>query len=152
MLSRWFGGRPVLQFERRECVIVPQVPGRVALHADVFFEGSARSGLIIRDAYLVWAAPRRVIRRSRWERAVVAGRFRYPPAALDLPLRREPLDVTLTFTDPLIPHGDSAPPPSSVLTLELSLGPGRMERRQLWRVEMSSWGEPARVHWLGGGL
>jgi hypothetical protein len=149
MLSRWPGGGLDLRFERRECVIVPQVPGRVALHADVFFQGSSKRARVISDAHLVWAAPGHVIRRSHWDRAVVAGRFRYPPTALDLALADDPLEVTLTFTDPLIPHGDSPPPPISSLSLELSLKGGRSERRELWRVEMRSWDDPATVEWLG---
>jgi hypothetical protein len=79
---------------------------------------------------------------------VIDGRFRYPPQALAITLSASPVEVTLTFTDPLIPHGEEPPPRQSTLVLELSLDGGHIDRRELWRVEMPSWDE-AIAHWLG---
>jgi len=141
-----------LRFQQRECVIVPQTATRIALHADVNFAAtSTRGALVIEDAHLVWridgGARAPDFRRSRWDRAVIGGRFRYPPQALAVTLSSSPVEVTLTFTDPLIPHGEEPPPHQSTLVLELSLEGGSTVRHDLWRVEMPSWDE-AIPRWL----
>jgi len=140
-----------LRFEQRECVIVPQTDTRIALHADVYFVASARRRGVIDDATLAWSFGRTQFRLSRWDRAVIDGRFRYPPQPLAAEVGPGPAPVTLTFTDPLIPHGSGPPPETSTLVLELMLRDGRKVRRELWRVRQTSWDEPASVLWLGGG-
>lgn len=157
MLSRILGRRePIaLGFEQRECVIVPQTATRVALHADVYFVAAAPDGAFIDDAFLVWedhAGRGRgsAFRRSRWNRAVVEGRFRYPPQSLEIAVTPQGRSATLTFTDPLIPH-DSDVQRESALVLEVHLRSRREPvRRRLWRVSMRSWAEPPDITWLGG--
>lgn len=158
MLDRVLGRRPdlVLRFEQRECVIVPQTATRIAIHADVHFVFSSARAASIDDAALIWEHDgprgRRVtFRRSRWDRAVVEGRFRYPPQRLAVEAGPEAREVTLTFTDALIPHGPEAPPPLSVLSLELTLGGvSRPLRRELWRVRLTSWDVAGEVTWTAG--
>ena len=153
MLRRLFASaEPIsLRFRQRECVIVPQTAARVALHADVYFEAIAPIPRVIEDAWLVWGArgSRQPFRRSRWDRAVVDGHFRYPPQALAAPVGETATSLTLTFTDPLIPH-EAAPPRASSLVLELAVaGESRPLRRELWRVEIEAWERPALVTWVG---
>jgi hypothetical protein len=150
-LPGFIGGRGLrLRFEQRECVIVPQTRGFVALHADVHFVASARRTTAIDDAFLVWRIGGREYRRSRWDRAVVDGRFRYPPQPLAVEVGGEPIALTLTFTDALIPYGEEPPPGTSALVLELRDAGGRVTSREPWRVAMTSWEEPAAVTWTGG--
>jgi hypothetical protein len=157
VLDRFFGrSRPArLEFSRRECVLVPQTPTRFALHADVHFEATSRRGATIDDAHLVWerlnenGQPPGEMRRSRWDRAVVDGRFRYPPLALDTRIGEEPRQITLTFTDPLIPHGPEAPPSLSCLTIDLSFQGKKSVRTRLWEISMTSW-DGANIRWLPG--
>jgi hypothetical protein len=146
-----------LRFERREALIVPQTPRHVALHADVFFAAAARdrSAAVIQDAYLDWIVPSgnsapKIIRRVRWDRAVLGGRFLYPSQALEITLDRSAVaEVTLTFTDGLIGHEDGTPPAESTLTLELHLAGGRRQSVDLWRVRMNDWLQPrADLEWL----
>jgi hypothetical protein len=150
MLRRLLGPRPLdLIFEQRECVIVPQTRDLVALHADVFFVATASTERVIEDAHLLWTASRSddPFRRTRWDRAVVSGRFRYPPQALDIAVSKEPVPVTLTFTDPLIPHGGRSLP-DSVIAVAISLRGSKPLLRPLWRVQVSTWDGPANVIWL----
>jgi hypothetical protein len=151
-LPGFIGGRGLrLRFEQRECVIVPQTRGFVALHADAHLAAAARRATWIDDAYLVWRMAGREFRRSRWDRAVVDGRFRYPPQSLAAAVGAEPIVLTLTFTDALIPYGDEPPPATSSLALEVRTRDGRVESRELWRLAMTSWEEPAVVTWTRGG-
>lgn len=141
----------LLRFERRECVIVPQTSTRLGLHADVHFLAQSPSGeAVIEDAHLLWEAQKRhtPVRRSRWDRAIIEGKFRYPPQPLEIIVGGRPRAITLTFTDPLIPHGPEAPPTASRLVLELVLDGGRRVRRDLWRVELTAWNQPATTHWI----
>ena len=137
-----------LHFEQRECAIVPQTAGLVALHAGVYFTAIAPGPAVaFEDAWLSWTASGATIRRSRWGRAIASGKFRYPPQPLGTVTRETPLTLSLTFTDPLIPHPAPRPPPESLLTLELVLTGGDVLRRDLWRVRMSNW-DGAYVEWL----
>lgn len=129
---------------------MPQTRGFAALHADVHFAASASRPLLVEDAFLVWRIGRREFRRSRWDRAVAGGRFRYPPQPLAFEAGEAPQTLTLTFNDALIPYGDEPPPTLSNLSLELQLAGGARESRELWRLQMSSWDEPARLSWTGG--
>ncbi len=158
MLDRLLGRGPdlVLRFDQRECVIVPQTATRIALHADVHFVFSSRRAASIDDAALIWEHDQRgrrvTFRRSPWDRAVVEGRFRYPPQPLAVEAGPEAREVTLTFTDALIPHSPEAPPATSVLTLELAIaGASKPLRRQLWRVRLASWDLAGEVAWIGAG-
>jgi hypothetical protein len=140
-----------MRFEQRECVIVPQTGTRAALHADVHFEAISHEAHVIEDAYLIWrvARAREPFRRSHWDRAVVDGHFRYPPQPLAVAVGAEPVDVTLTFTDALIPHNEP-PMPEASLLLELAIaGEAKPLQRELWRVAIASWQRPAEVTWLG---
>jgi hypothetical protein len=148
MLRRLLGSRLALSLEQGECVIVPQTRGYLALHADVRLSLTARRPCTLSDASLVWGDGRRTLRRSRWDRAVIEGRFRYPPEPLLLAVDDSLLEVTLTFTDALIPRPAGPPPPTSTLVLELAvLGQGRPITRLLWRISLASWDEPASAHW-----
>jgi hypothetical protein len=150
MLSRLFRRRPrlTLRFEQRECVMAPQTPARYALHADVHMAAAAAEPASVDDAWLEWHAGASVIRRSRWDRAVIDGRFRYPPEPLAFKVDARAGTLTLTFNDALIPHGQEPPPLDSVLTLELALGEGPSVRRDLWQVRLTSWDAPAEARWL----
>lgn len=141
-----------LKFQLREAVIAPQTGDYVGVHADVFFVArSSGAPVTIEDAYLYWtrspeAAP---LAQLRWDRAVVAGRFRYPPAPLAIEVSGAPVDVTLTFADGLVRHEPGTPPSRSTLVLELRLSGGKRPTYDLWRVSLADWQQPrAGLEWL----
>lgn len=137
----------------REALIVPQTPRHVALHADVLFavRATRTESVRLEDAHLHWLLDGggATMKSIRWDRAVINGRFSYPPA-LEVEIEREPAaEVTLTFTDGLIQHADGRPPKQSKLVLELLLEGGKRLRYDLWRVRMEDWQQPrADLEWL----
>lgn len=141
-----------LQFQLREAVIAPQTGDYVGVHADVFFVArSSAAPVTIEDAHLYWtrspeAAP---LAQLRWDRAVVAGRFRYPPVPLAIDVGSAPVEVTLTFADGLVRHDRGTPPPRSTLVLEIQLADGKRQTYDLWRVFLVDWQQPrAGLEWL----